>query len=189
MAAVTTQSETKTVAVPTIADRVAHILLLVLVLAAGLAVGTVGSFFHRAEFYTGSLAWPDGLLLSLGGLVGLLLGLLELLPVATDERATVNARAVGTVNARAVGTVNARAVGTVPARLPGLAAAGAGWVIAVIWLTYVGPPFSFANKGDVILANDWISMAYLIVGMALTTLFLYRAWIASLDAKLARARG
>lgn len=165
MAAVTTQSETKTVAVPTIADRVAHILLLVLVLAAGLAVGTVGSFLHRAEFSTGSVAWPDGLLLSLGGLVGLLLGLLELLPVATDERATL------------------------PARLPGLAAAGAGWVIAVIWLTYVGPPFSFANKGDVILANDWISMAYLIVGMALTTLFLYRAWIASLDAKLARARG
>ena len=165
MAAVTTQSETKTVAVPTIADRVAHILLLVLVLAAGLAVGTVGSFLHRAEFSTGSVAWPDGLLLSLGGLVGLLLGLLELLPVATDERATL------------------------PARLPGLAAAGAGWVIAVIWLTYVGPPFSFANKGDVILANDWISMAYLIVGMALTTLFLYRAWIATLDAKLARARG
>ena len=165
MAAVTTQSETKTVAVPTIAGRVAHILLLVLVLAAGLAVGTVGSFLHRAEFSTGSVAWPDGLLLSLGGLVGLLLGLLELLPVATDERATL------------------------PARLPGLAAAGAGWVIAVIWLTYVGPPFSFANKGDVILANDWISMAYLIVGMALTTLFLYRAWIASLDAKLARARG
>ena len=181
MAAVTTQSETKTVAVPTIADRVAHILLLVLVLASGLAVGTVGSFFHRAEFSTGSVAWPDGLLLSLGGLVGLMLGLTELLPVGTGERATVNARAVGTVNARAVGAV--------PARLPALAAVGVGWVVAVIWLTYVGPPFSFANKGDVILANDWISMAYLIVGMALTTLFLYRAWIASLDAKLAGARG
>ena len=165
MAAVTTQSETKTVAVPSIADRVANLLLLLLVLAAGLAVGTVGSFFHRAEFYTGSIGWPDGLLLSLGGLVGLLLGLLELLPVTHDERATV------------------------PARLSGLAAAGAGWVVAVIWLTYVGPPFSFANKGDVILANDWISMAYLILGMALTTVFLYRAWIASLDAKLARARG
>jgi len=165
MAAVTTQSETKTVAVPSIADRVANLLLLLLVLAAGLAVGTVGSFFHRAEFYTGSIGWPDGLLLSLGGLVGLLLGLLELLPVTHDERATV------------------------PARLSGLAAAGAGWVVAVIWLTYVGPPFSFANKGDVILANDWISMAYLILGMALTTVFLYRGWIASLDAKLAGARG
>ena len=165
MAAVTKQSETKTDAVPTLADRVAYSLLLVLVLAAGLAVGTVGSFLHRAEFSTGSLAWPDGLLLSLSGLVGLLLGLTELLPVSNDARATV------------------------PARLSALAAAGAGWVVAVIWLTYVGPPFSFANKGDVILANDWLSMAYLIVGMALTTLFLYRGWIASLDVKLARARG
>jgi hypothetical protein len=166
MAAVTTtQSETKTVAVPSIADRVAHILLLVLLFAGGLAVGTVGSFLHRAEFDTGSLAWPDGLLLSLGGLVGLMLGLIELLPVIGEGRATV------------------------PARFPGLVTAGAGWVIAVIWLTYVGPPFSFVNKGDVILANDWISMAYLIVGMALTTFFLYRAWIASLDVKLARARG
>jgi hypothetical protein len=166
MAAVTTtQSETKTAAVPSIADRVAHILLLVLLFAGGLAVGTVGSFLHRAEFDTGSLAWPDGLLLSLGGLVGLMLGLIELLPVIGERRATV------------------------PARFPGLVTAGAGWVIAVIWLTYVGPPFSFVNKGDVILANDWISMAYLIVGMALTTVFLYRAWIASLDVKLARARG
>jgi hypothetical protein len=165
MAAVTTQSETKTVAVPSIADRVAHILLLVLLFAGGLAVGTIGSFLHRAEFNTGSLAWPDGLLLSLGGLVGLMLGLIELLPAVSEGRATV------------------------PARFPGLAAAGAGWVVAVIWLTYVGPPFSFVNKGDVILANDWISMAYLIVGMALTTVFLYRAWIASLDVKLARARG
>jgi hypothetical protein len=164
MAAVTTQSETKTVAVPSTADRVANILLLVLLLASGLAVGTVGSFYHRTEFATGSLNWPDGLLLSLGGLVGLLLGLTELLPVAKGARATV------------------------PARLPALGCAGAGWVIAVIWLTYIGPPFSFANKGDVILANDWISMAYLIVGMALTTVFLFRAWTASLDAKLARAR-
>jgi hypothetical protein len=173
MAAVTTQSETKTVAVPSIAGRVAHILLLVLLFAGGLAVGTVGSFLHRAEFDTGSLAWPDGLLLSLGGLVGLMLGLTELLPVVGQGRATANARAVGIA----------------PARLHGLAAAGAGWVIAVIWLTYVGPPFSFVNKGDVILANDWISMAYLILGMALTTVFLYRGWIASLDAKLAGARG
>jgi hypothetical protein len=165
MAAVTTQSETKTVAVPSIADRVARILLLVLLFAGGLAVGTVGSFLHRAEFYTGSLGWPDGLLLSLGGLVGLMLGLIELLPAVGEGRLTV------------------------PARFPGLAATGAGWVIAVIWLSYVGPPFSFVNKGDVILANDWISMAYLIVGMALTTIFLYRAWIAALDVKLARARG
>ena len=165
MAAVTTPSDSKPVAaVPTAADRLARTVLLVLLFAGGLAVGTVGSFFHRAEFSTGSLAWPDGLLLSLGGLIGLLLGLTELLPVASDARATV------------------------PGRLPGLAAVAVGWVIAVIWLTYVGPPFSFANKGDVILANDWISMAYLIVGMALATLFLYRAWMAALDVKLARAR-
>ena len=165
MAAVTTQSETKTVAVPSTADRVVRILLLVVLFAGGLAVGTVGSFYHRGEFSTGSLAWPDGLLLSLAGLVGVLLGLTELLPVATGPRATV------------------------PARLPGLAAVGTAWVIAVIWLTYVGPPFSFRNKGDVVLANDWISMAYLIVGMGLITVFLYRAWMASLDVKLARARG
>jgi hypothetical protein len=165
MAAVTTQSETKTGAVPSTADSILRILLLVLLLAAGLAVGTVGSFYHRAEFSTGSLAWPDGLLLSLGGLVGLMLGLTELLPVANEARATL------------------------PARLPALGAVGVGWVVAVIWLTYIGPPFSFQNKGDVVLANDWISMAYLIIGMALTTVFLYRAWIASLDVKLARVRG
>jgi hypothetical protein len=165
MAAVTTQSETKTGAVPHAADSVVRILLLVLLLAAGLAVGTVGSFLHRAEFNTGSVAWPDGLLLSLGGLVGLMLALTELLPVANEARATV------------------------PARLPALAAVGVGWVVSVIWLTYVGPPFSFQTKGDVILADDWLSMAYLILGMALTTVFLYRAWIAALDVKLARARG
>jgi hypothetical protein len=165
MAAVTTQSETKTGAVPHAADSVVRILLLVLLLAAGLAVGTVGSSLHRAEFNTGSVAWPDGLLLSLGGLVGLMLALTELLPVANEARATV------------------------PARLPALAAVGVGWVVSVIWLTYVGPPFSFQTKGDVILADDWLSMAYLILGMALTTVFLYRAWIAALDVKLARARG
>jgi hypothetical protein len=70
-----------------------------------------------------------------------------------------------------------------------MALAAAGWVIAVIWLSYIGPPFTFANKGDVILANDWISMSFLIAGMALATFFLYRAWIAALDAKLAKARG
>jgi hypothetical protein len=129
MAAVTTQSETKTGAVPHAADSVVRILLLVLLLAAGLAVGTVGSFLHRAEFNTGSVAWPDGLLLSLGGLVGLMLALTELLPVANEARATV------------------------PARLPALAAVGVGWVVSVIWLTYVGPPFSFQTKGDVILAD------------------------------------
>jgi hypothetical protein len=164
MAAVTTQSETNSVAVPSAADRVARILLLVILLAAGLAVGTVGSFLHRAEFSTGSVNWPDGLVLSFGGLVGLLLGLTGLLPVLSGAQPAL------------------------PARLPGLGCAAAGWVIAVIWLTYAGPPFSFANKGDVILANDWLSIGYLIIGMALATYFLYKAWMTSLDAKLARAR-
>jgi hypothetical protein len=164
MSAVTTPSETKTAAAPAVAGRVARIALLVLLFAAGIAVGTVGSFLHRAEFATGSLNWPDGLALSLGGLIGLLLGLGELLPVLSAERPLL------------------------PTRLPGLGCAAAGWVIAVIWLTYIGPPFSFRNKGDVILANDWLSISYLIVGMALATYFLYRAWIATLDLKLARAR-
>jgi hypothetical protein len=164
MAAVTTQSDTKPVAVPTAVDQVARILLLVLLFAAGLAVGTVGSFLHRAEFATGSLNWPDGLVLSFGGLIGVLLAVMELLPVLGGARPAL------------------------PARLPGLGCVAAGWVIAVIWLTYVGPPFSFANKGDVILANDWLSIGYLIVGMALATYFLYRAWMSALDAKLARAR-
>jgi hypothetical protein len=165
MAAVTTKSDAKPVAAPNTVGLVARILVLVLVFAVGLAVGTVGSFLHRAEFATGSVNWPDGLVLSFGGLIGVLLGLSTLLPVLRGAQAAV------------------------PARLPGLGCAAAGWVVAVIWLTYVGPPFSFANKGDVILADDWLSVSYLIIGMALATYFLYRAWISTLDAKLARARG
>jgi hypothetical protein len=168
MAAVTTKSDTPAspaYAAPALAHRAGRVLLLLLILVLGLAVGTVGSFLHRAAFSTGSLSWPDGLLLSLGGLVGLLLGLGELLPALPAAHSLV------------------------PGRLPGLGCAAAGWVIAVIWLTYVGPPFSFQSKGDVILANDWRSMSFLIVGMALATYFLYRAWIAALDVKLASARG
>lgn len=165
MAAVTTKSDTAPHAGPSAAHRTARILLQVLLFVLGLAVGTVGCFLHRAEFTTGSVSWPHGLLLSLGGLVGLLLGLGELLPVL------------------------APAGSVLPGRLGGLGCAAAGWVIAVIWLTYVGPPFTFQSKGDVILANDWRSLSFLIVGMALATFFLYRAWIAALDAKLARARG
>lgn len=165
MSAVTTKSDSPAYAAPAAARGAWRVLLLLLLLVLGLAVGTVGSFFHRAAFSTGSVSWPDGLLLSIGGLIGLLLGLGELLPVLT-----------------AAGSV-------LPGRLGGLGCAAAGWVVAVIWLTYVGPPFTFQSKGDVILANDWRSMTFLIVGMALATYFLYRAWISALDAKLARARG
>lgn len=165
MAAVTTKTDAPGYAPPSPANRVWRVLLLLLSLVLGLAVGTVGSFLHRAEFSTGSVSWPDGLLLSLGGMVGLLLAVNELLPVLPAAGSPL------------------------PGRLPGVGCAAAGWVLAVIWLTYIGPPWSFQNKGDVILANDWLSISFLIVGMALATFLLYRAWIKALDAKLARARG
>lgn len=165
MAAVTTKSDTTPYTAPTAARRAGRILLLVALFALGLTVGTVGAFLHRAEFTTGAVSWPHGLLLSLGGLVGMLLGAGELLPVLPAAHSPL------------------------PGRLGGLGAAAAGWVLAVIFLTYVGPPPSFQSKGDVVLANDWRSMGFLIIGMALATFFLYRAWIAALDAKLARARG
>jgi hypothetical protein len=165
MATVTTKPDAPGYAEPSAVQRTVRVLSLLLFFVLGAAVGTVGSFLHRAEFATGSVNWPDGLVLSLGGLVGLLLGLGELLPVLSSRDTAV------------------------PGRLSGLGAAAAGWVIAVIWLSYVGPPFSFQHKGDVVLANDWLSMTFLIVGMALATFFLYRAWVRALDAKLARARG
>jgi hypothetical protein len=174
MAAVTTKSDTPPADTPPTGPtaspgvaRFSRIGLLVLCLLAGAAVGTVGSFLHRAQFggTNGSGGFPDGLLLSLGGLTGLLLGLGELTRPAAPAHSSF------------------------PGRLPALGAAAAGWVIAVIWLTYVGPPFSFEAKGDVVLANDWLSMTYLIAGMALATAFLYKAWIATLDVRMARARG
>lgn len=168
MAAVTKKSDTPPPVSPSARKiQASRIGLLVLCLLAGLAVGTVGSFLHRAQLggTNGSGGFPDGLLLSLGGLVGLLLGLVELtrpVPAATSG---------------------------IPGRLAALGAASAGWVVAVIWLTYVGPPISFQAKGDVVLANDWVSMSYLIVGMAVATGFLYKAWIAGLDVRLSAARG
>lgn len=165
MAAVTAESAAPGYAPASAASRTWRVLLLVVLLVLGVAVGTVGSFLHRAEFATGAVSWPDGLLLSLGGLVGLLLAIGELLPVLAGPSSRV------------------------PSRLPGLGCAAGGWVVAVIWMTYVGPPFSFRNKGDVLLANDWLSIGYLIAGMGLATVVLYRAWMKALDAKLARARG
>jgi hypothetical protein len=166
MAGVTTKSDTPPAPPSAPGAQAVRIGLLVLCLLLGLAVGTVGSFLHRAELGgdNGSGGFPDGLLLSLGGLVGLLLGLTELtrpVPAATS---------------------------VVPGRLAALGATSAGWVIAVIWLTYVGPPTSFKAKGDVVLANDWLSVSYLIAGMALATAFLYKAWIVTLDARMAKLR-
>ncbi len=171
MAAVTTKSDTPPAGSPSPARspgaaRAARIAQLVLCLLAGLAVGTVGSFLHRAGLGGANEGggFPDGLLLSLGGLTGLLLGLGELTRPAPEPGSPF------------------------PGRLGALGAAAAGWVIAVIWLTYVGPPFSLHAKGDVVLANDWLSMTYLIAGMALATAFLYKAWIATLDVRMDRAR-
>jgi hypothetical protein len=167
MAGVTTKSDTPTALGSGRKTRASRIGLLVLCLLAGLAVGTVGSFLHRAELggTNGDGGFPDGLLLSLGGLAGLLLGLTELTRPVPAETSGV------------------------PGRLAALGAAAVGWVIAVIWLTYVGPPTSFKAKGDVILADDWLSMSYLIVGMAGATAFLYKAWIATLETRMAKYRG
>lgn len=164
MDAVTAKSDAPVYAVPSATGRIWRVLLLLLLVVLGVAVGTGGSFLHRAEFGIGSVSLPDGLVLSLGGLVGLLLGIGELLPVLSTPDAAL------------------------PGRLPGVGAAAAGWVLAVIWLTYVGPPFSFENKGDVLLADDWLSTSFLIAGMALVTFLIYRAWIRALDVKLARTR-
>lgn len=174
MAAVTKKSDTPPADTPPAdappgparANQACRIGLLVLCLLVGVAVGTVGSLLHRAELggTNGSGGFPDGLLLSLGGLVGLLLGLGELTRPAPAAHSRY------------------------PGRLGALSAAATGWVIAVIWLTYLGPPTSFRAKGDVVLANDWLSMTFLIAGMAVCTAFLYKAWIATLDVRLARAR-
>jgi hypothetical protein len=128
----------------------------------GVAVGVVGAFEHRATVTLSAVAWPSGLVLSLAGFAGLLLGLGEL----TGARA---------------------ADGRSPGRLAALGAASAGWLVAILWLTYVGPPFSFAPKGDIILANDWRSMAFLLGGLVLGIAAVYRAWIAELAARLSSA--
>ena len=53
MTAVTTKSDTPAYAAPSLANRAARLLLLLVLLVLGLAVGTVGSFLHRAAFSTG----------------------------------------------------------------------------------------------------------------------------------------
>lgn len=147
--------------------RAFRIAMMAACLVIGLAVGTVGSFFHRAELggVNGSGGFPDGLLLSLGALVAILLVLGEFTAPAPPPESPV------------------------AGRLGALGSAAAGWVVAVMWLAYVGPPWTLRVKGDAVVANDWRSIAFLIAGMALATAFLYKAWIATLDVRLRRAGG
>lgn len=142
------------------ASGVTRWILLLVAAALGGIVGAIGSFAHRAEATAFGVAWPTGLFFAFCGLVGLLLALGELLPAALSRSWR-------------------------PSRLSGLACAAAGWLLALLWLTYLGPPPSAVRKGDVILANDWRSLAYLFGGMLLATVAVYRAWVANLAAKLA----
>jgi hypothetical protein len=143
------------------AERPARWALLLAAFLLGGAVGTFGSFGHRASATVLGVAWPTGLAICLGGLVGLLLGVGELLEPG-------------------------RPGSWRPSRLAALSWASVGWLLALLWLTYVGPPPSLARKGDVVLANDWKSVCYLFGGMAAVVVFTYRAWAASLTARLAQ---
>jgi hypothetical protein len=138
-------------------------LLLVAVLL-GAAVGTLGSFGHRASATWLGVSWPTGLVLCFGGLIGLLLGI------------------AGLLEAGVPGSWQ-------PTRLSAVSWASAGWLLGLLWLTYLGPPPSFARKGDVVLANDWKSLAYLLGGMVLVTVAVYRSWVAALSARLASRTG
>jgi hypothetical protein len=138
--------------------------LLLLAVAFGAAVGTLGSFGHRESATWLGVSWPTGLVLGFCGLIGLLLGLGELLGAGVPASWR-------------------------PSRLSALGWASTGWLLALLWLTYLGPPPSLARKGDVVLANDWKSLAYLLGGMAVVTAAVYRAWVAALSARLAGRTG
>jgi hypothetical protein len=129
---------------------------------AGAGVGLIGSFCHRDQAVLVGHSWPVGLGYAFAGLGGLLLALAELPAVAARWW---------------------------PGRLAASVAAALGWLVVLLWVTYLGPPPGFALKGDVILANDWISITYLIGGMALATTAVYRSWLAVLELKLAERRG
>jgi hypothetical protein len=145
-------------------EKLSRWFFLVIAAAAGVVVGLFGSFGHRASATLLGVSWPTGLVLCLGGLIGLLLGLSVLL---------------------APGAPNSWQ----PTRLSAVSCASAGWLLALIWLSYLGPPTTFARKGDVILPNDWKSIAFLLGGMALIVVASYRAWLASLNARLAQRPG
>lgn len=147
------------------AERASRWTLLLLAFAAGVAVGAIGSFGHRTSNTWLGVSWPVGLALCLGGLVGLLLGISELLTAGAADSWR-------------------------PTRLSALGCASAGWLLALLWITYLGPPASsFARKGDVILANDGKSLLYLLGGMLLITVAVYRAWVATLAARLGNRPG
>jgi len=135
--------------------------LTVLALAAGFGVGFVGCFCHRDQAVLFGFSWPVGLVFAFAGQIGLFLALAELPGAKGRWR---------------------------PGRLVATCAAGLGWLIALLWVTYLGPPPSFALKGDVVLADDWISMVYLIGGMGVATTAVYRSWLAVLELKLAALR-
>jgi hypothetical protein len=145
-------------------DRAARWGLLLVAALLGLAVGVFGSLGHRAEATWLGVGWPTGLVLAFCGLAGLLLGVSELLEPG-DPRSWR------------------------PTRLSALGWAAVGWLVALLWLTYLGPPPSLARKGDAVLPNDWRSVSYLLGGMLLVTVFVYRAWAASLTARLAARPG
>ena len=142
--------------------RAARWALTVLPLLAGAAVGLVGSFCHRDQAVLFGVSWPVGLGYAFAGMIGLFLALGELPGLVT---------------------------GWLPGRLSATVTAGFGWLVVLLWVTYAGPPPNFALKGDVILANDWLSITYLVGGMALATAAVYRSWLAVLELKLAARRG
>jgi hypothetical protein len=146
--------------------KVARVALSLVALLIGVAVGVIGSFEHRVTATLGGVPWPTGLLLSLGAVVALMLlaeGLLDGAPTRPDR--------------------------AVPSRLSVSVCAGAGWLLALLWLTYLGPPPTLRQKGDIILVNDWRSIGYLLGGMFLVTVGIYRAWAASLTARIKQRSG
>ncbi len=151
--------------------------LLLLAFALGVVVGTVGSFEHRASATLLGVAWPSGLVLALCGQAGLLLALGSLLDAAPPP---------GEAPAGPAGT---GAPGWRPTRLSAVTWAAVGWLLALLWLTYLGPPPSTAGKGDVILANDWRSMTFLFAGMVVAAIAVFKAWAAALTARLAARPG
>jgi hypothetical protein len=145
-------------------ERIARWTLLALAFSAGGAVGILGSFGHRTSDTWLGVNWPLGLALCFAGLIGLLVGISELLTAGLADSWR-------------------------PTRLSALGVASAGWLFALLWLTYLGPPPTFARKGDVVLANDWKSLLYLVGGMLVITVVVYRAWVATLAARLGSRSG